>query len=245
MPWLYSFIGVMAVGLILQLAFGLDFAATISFIGLVGIVFFAFLLSVIKKVKKRFEALTCNKCKTLIDLKTPEDFDKYISYVVEKDEAIYKGEGIKCTPTDGVYSYVKISATSSAVLSVELTCPCCGEVKQLKYYAEPFKCHTEQKNISTVEYSTVYSLLTGAVHTAVNDYNCKETKEKIPYTYHSSKNPNFEQRFTFKGVNGAGAHPTYKGVRIDYRKDVEEMLEHFVILKELNGTLCDPKQAKK
>ena len=80
---------------------------------------------------------------------------------------------------------------------------------------------------------------------AVNDYNNPDKKASVPYTFHSSKNPNFEKRDTFKGANAANAHPEYMGARIDYRKDVDEMIEHYFVLNELNGTLTDPAKSKK
>ena len=70
-------------------------------------------------------------------------------------------------------------------------------------------------------------------------------KGNIPYTFHSSKNPNFENRYKLKGANGVDAHPDYMGVRVDYHKDVEEMLEHNFVLRELQGALSDPNKVKK
>lgn len=245
MPLLYGSLGVLAVGVILQVAVKLDFMAIFSFIGLVGAAFFGFLLSVANTVKKRFEVLTCNKCKTLAEIKTPEDYAKYVSYTVEKDEATFKGYTGNKEPTNGVYSQVKFSGAASAVLSVKLVCPHCGEVKALKYYAEPFKCHAEATKVGVAQINSVRASLESAVRAAVNDYNDPEKKASIPYTFHSSKNPNFENRYKFKGANAADAHPNYMGARIDYHKDVEEILEHYFVLNELSGTLSDPAKAKK
>lgn len=91
----------------------------------------------------------------------------------------------------------------------------------------------------------VRTSLETAVRTAVNDYNTPDKKAMIPYSLHSSKNPHFEQRTTFKGANASGAHPEYMGVTNDYRKDVEEMLEHYFVLNELNGTLKAASQKSK
>ena len=245
MPLLYGSAGVLAVGVILQIVAGLDFMAIFSGIGLLGLAFCGFLLLVISSAKKRFEVLTCDKCHTLAEIKTPEAFAKYVSFAVEKDEAVFKGYSGNKEPTNGVYSLVKFSGSSSAVVSVALTCPHCGEVKHLRYSAEPFKCHAEASKVGALQFPAVRASLETAVREAVNDYNDPEKKDRIPYTFHSSKNPNFENRYKLKGANGAGAHPDYMGVRIDYRKDVEEMLEHYFVHNELSGSLTDPAKAKK
>ena len=245
MPILYVSLGVLALGLILQIAVKLSFMAIFSFIGLVGVGFFLFLLSVINKVKKRFECLTCDKCNTLAEIKTPEDFAKYVSYTVEKDVADFKGYTGSNNATNGVFAKVEYTATSSAVVSVKLTCPKCGEVKELKYTAVPFKCHASAQRVGALQLQAVSAPLEKAVREAVNDYNNPDTKSLIPYTYHSSKNPNFEARFTVKGVNGKVAHPDYMGTVLDYRKDVEEMLEHYFVLSDLTGSLTDPNKSKK
>ena len=245
MPMFYGSAGILVVGLILQVAAKLDFMAAVSFVGLVGVGFCGFLFMVIGSAKKRFEALTCSKCNFLAEIKTPEEFAKYVSFVIEKDEAVFKGYSGNKEPTNGVYSLVKVSASSSAVLSVELTCPNCGEVKHLKYSATPFSCHVERRNVPARDYAVVRSSMEDLVRTVVNDYNNPDKKGNIPYTFHSSKNPNFENRYKFKGANGADAHPDYMGVRVDYHKDVEEMLEHNFVLRELQGALTDPAKAKK
>lgn len=245
MPLLYGSLGVLAVGLILQVAAKLDFMAIFSFIGLAGAAFCGFLLMVATTAKKRFAVLTCDKCNTLAEIKTPEAFAKYISYAVEKDEAKFQGYTGNKEPTNGVYAQVKFSGSSSAVLSVALTCPHCGHVRHLRYSAEPFKCHAEARRVGALAFPTTKLSLENAVRTAVNDYNDPDKKASIPYTFHSSKNPNFENRYKFKGANGADAHPEYMGVRIDYRKDAGEMLEHYFVFNELTGSLTDPSKAKK
>lgn len=244
MPLLYGSAGVLALGVILQVVAKLDFMAIFSFIGLVGVAFCAFLIFVANSAKKRFEVLTCDKCNTLAEIKTLEDFAKYVSYTVEKDVAEFKGYTGNKEATNGVYSLMKFTGSSSAVLSVALTCPHCGEVKHLRYSVSPFKCHAEAKNVGVLQFDSVRISLENAVRAAVNDYNDPDKKELIPYTFHSSKNPNFEQRYSFKGANGAGAHPEYMGAKIDYHKDAEEILMHYFIYNELTGSLTDPSKGK-
>lgn len=245
MPLLYGSAGVLALGLILQLAAKLDAMAVLSFVGLVGVAFCAFLFWVIKKAKERFESLTCAKCHALAEIKTPEAFAKYVSFTIEKDQANFKGYSGNKEPTNGVYSLVKYIGTSTAVVSVELTCPHCGEVKHLKYTCEPFKCHAEAKNVGALQFAAVSSSLETAVRTAVNDYNTPGKKESIPYSIHSSKNPHFAERNTFKGANASGARPDYMGAKIEIHQDVEEMLEHYFVIPQINGTLTDPNKSQK
>lgn len=242
---LYISLGLFALGLILQLAAGLNFMGVLTFIGVAGMIFAGFLIWVIGKTKERFNGLTCDKCNTLAEIKTPEDFAKYISFVVEKDEAIYKGYKGSREPTNGVYSLVKVEASSSAVLSVQLTCPHCGEVKHLKYTAEPFKCHMEKEKVGAPHIAAIKTSMENAVRTVVNEYNNPDKKTSIPYSIHSSKNPNFAERTTFKGANASDAHPNYMGVKIDKHQDVEETLEHYFVLNQINGTLTNPSKSKK
>lgn len=245
LPW---FIGSVAFAVLTGVAAdidAIDFLSNFTILGVAGIMFFGFLLIVANAAKKRFEALTCDKCNTLAQIKTYEDFIKYISYSVEKDEAVYKGYSGNKEPTNGIYSQVKVSATSSAVFSVDLTCPNCGEVKHLKYSAEPFKCHMEEKNVRAINYADIRRNMESTVQSIVNDYNDPERRKSIPYTFHSSKNPNFERRYEFKGANAKDAHPNYMGARIDYHKDAEEIFTHYFVLNELSGTLSDPNKSKK
>ena len=245
MPLLYGSLGVLALGLILQVVTGLAFIAFFSFLGLAATVVCLFLLSVISSVKKKFGCLTCDKCNTLAEIKTSEDFTKYISYTVEKDIATFKGYSGTKEPTNGVFSLVKFSGSSTAVISVELTCPHCGEVKHLQYNAEPFKCHAEAKGVGALQFAGVSASLENAVRTAINDYNTPDKKEAIPYTYQSSKNPNYEEEYRGRILNSSEVHIDYMGTKIDFHKDVDEMLKHYFVKNELNGSLFDPAKAKK
>ena len=238
MPLFYGSACILAVGLILQVAAKLDFMAAVSFIGLVGVALCGFLFLIIKKAKERFTALTCDSCHTMADIKTPEDFAKYVSFAVMEDRATFKeDQHSKISPTNGVHSLVKISASSVGVVSVDITCPNCGSVKHLVYETAPFKCHIEQKNVRVVDYNKVYAQMADAVRAVVNEYNNPETRKNIPYTLHSSKNPNFETRYTFKGANASDARPVYNGVKLDIRQDIEEMVEHYFVIPQINGTL--------
>ncbi len=115
----------------------------------------------------------------------------------------------------------------------------------MRFLGTPFSCHIEKKNVGAGEYVALRSVMESTVRTVVDDYNNPEKKCNIPYTFHSAKNPNFENRYKFKGANAADAHPNYMGVRVDYHKDIEEMLEHNFVFRELQGSLIDPTKAKK
>ena len=237
-------LAVLGLGLFLQVVFELDFCSFLSGIGLLGAALSGFLLEVINRAKERFEAVTCNKCNTMAEFKTQEDFYRYIRYRIVRDGAVYERKKEKISPSNGVYSLVKVEATSEAVAEVIFICPHCGEEKKLKYSAHPFKCHTEKKNVKVQNYQTEFLQMETAVKNVVAEYNNPEMRNRIPYTIHSSKNPNFENRFTFKGTNASDARPEYMGVRIDYRKDVEEMLEHYLVINEQNGILRDESLTK-
>lgn len=244
MPLLYISLGILAVGIILQVVLKLEFMAFLSVIGLLGVAFCGFLFFVLMKVKERYKGLTCSKCNTLAEIKTTEEFVKYISFTVEKDEAVFKGYSGSKEPSNGVYDKVGFSGSSKAVVSVRLTCPHCGEVKQLRYKAEPFKCHAEASKVSVVHFPSVRASLEAAVRSVVSEYNDPSKKESIPYSLHSTKNPHFEERETFKGANAKDARPEYMGVKIDMHQDVEEMLEHYFVLNQINGTLTDISSSK-
>ncbi len=222
-----------------------DFASMLMIIPVLGLMLGGFLLFVLNSAEKRFKALTCDGCGHMQNDYTVEEFAKLVSYTVEKHEAHFDGYSGNKEPTNGVYSLVKFSGSSSALLSVDLTCPKCGAVKHLKYSATPFQCEAEVRNVGALNFKAIYPSLENAVRSAVEDYNDPEKHARIPYTFHSSKNPNFENRDTFKGANASDAHPDYMGVKIRYRKDPEEMLEHYFVLKTLSGNLYDPSKSKK
>lgn len=245
MPFIYGSAGVLALGLILQVAAKLDFMAVFSFIGLAGLAVFGFLLSVVISIKRKFEALTCDGCNTMAEIKTHEDFAKYVSYTVEKNEAVFKGYTGNKEPTNGVYSLVKFTGSSSAVLSVQLTCPHCGKVRKLRYTAEPFNCYAEATKVGALAYPAVRTSLETAVRTAVNDYNDPNKRESIPYTYQSTKNPNYEEKPRGRILGGTEVNIDYMGAKIHFHQDVEEMLEHYFVIPMLNGTLSDPSKSKK
>lgn len=245
MPLFFISLGVLVISVVLQTFIDSLIMSIFLLIGLIGVGFCGFLFFVIQKAKQKFTALTCDKCNTMAEIKTIEDFNKYISYTVLKDYAKFTGYSGNNKPTNGIFAVVKYSASSSAVVSVELTCPHCGEVKHLTYNAEPFICHAEANNVSAFEINMVKLTLKNAVQSAVNDYNNPDKRNNIPYSFISSKNPNFENRYKLKGSNNIDAQPEYMGVKIERHKDVEEMLEHYFTYNELLGSIIDPNKPSK
>lgn len=243
MPWFYVSIAIAALFGILDGILGTGFLMIFALVGIAGVMVFGFLLFALKKIRARFEVLTCDKCKTLAQIKSMEDYKKYISYTVESNKAVFSGyTGSKELNKNNEYPSVRYSATSVGILSVSLTCPNCGAVKQLKYDATPFKCHAEEKNVSVARRNAIAGSLEAAVKSAVDDYN---NNRPIPYSIHSSKNAHFEERTTFKGANAGGAHPKYKDVVIDMHQDLDEMIEHYFVLNQMNGELSDPNKPAK
>ena len=243
MPWLYGSIGVAVVPSILgNLINALDFLTMFSIIGVVGIMAFGFLLFIIKKAKAKFEALTCDKCNVMAEIKTAEDFAKYVSYSVGKYEATYLGINHPAS-NNGVVSKVEAKGNATVVVPIDLKCPHCGNVKRLEYTVVPFKCSSVEEKVLVRDLETVKTRLENAVKEVVKDYNDLEKRSEFPYSIHSKKNPNYENRT--KPQVGTSWIPRYNGVRIDYRKDVEEMVEAFFLENQLDGTIVDPSKPKK
>ena len=175
----------------------------------------------------------------MASIKTHEDFVRYISFTIQSNEASYNGYNGNKQPTNGVYSLVKYSASSKAVLSVALTCPHCGEVKHLTYTCEPFKCHAEATRVGALQFQHVASSLENAVKTAVIDYNNPEKRDSIPCTYQSTKNPHYEAQPRGRILGSSEVNIDYLGAKIEFHQDVEEMLEHYFVIPMINGTLRD------
>ncbi|MBQ9769370.1 MAG: hypothetical protein IJW27_04120 [Clostridia bacterium] len=238
MPWLYGSIALAVVPSVLGgVIDALSFLTIFGMIGILATMFFGFLLFVIKKAKEKFKALTCNKCNKMAEIKTPEEFAKYISYTVGKNEAVFNGVSHPAS-NNGVVDTVTATASASVNVVIELKCPHCGEVKKLNYAISPFKCTAKQTKVAVRDVEFVKANLENKVRAVVADYN-SDRRENIPYSIHSAKNPLFEQRTTFKGANSAGAHPDYNGVTIDKYIDPEEVVEQFFLINQLDGKITE------
>lgn len=243
MPWLYGSIAVAVLpGLLGSLISALDFLTMFSIIGVAGIMLFGFLLFVIKKAKQKFQALTCDKCNVMAEIKTPEDFTKYVNYTVGEHVAEYRGISHPAS-NDGVISEVEAKGSATVAVSIDLKCPHCGEVKRLIYTITPFKCSAVEKKVAVSQVEVVKMRLENNVKEVVKDYNDLEKRASFPYSIHSKKNPNYENRGKLQV--GTSYIPRYNGVRIDFRRDVEEMVEAFFLDNDLDGTIVDPNKSKK
>ncbi|MBE6679954.1 MAG: hypothetical protein E7598_05455 [Ruminococcaceae bacterium] len=241
LPWLYGSIGVAALFSILDGILGTGFLMIFALIGVFGIMAFGFMLFVIGKAKDRFKALTCDGCNTLATIKTPEEFAEFISYTVGKHEATYHGVSHPAS-NNGVVSKVEAKGSASVVVYIDLKCPNCGKVKKLEYHIVPFKCSQSEEKVLVRDVELVKMRLDAAVKAVVADYNDPEKRKNIPYSIHSVNNPNYENRTKPQFTS---SRQKYNGVTIDYRKDVEEMVEQFFLANQLDGNLVDPSKTKK
>ena len=132
MPWLYGSIGVAVLGCGLSNIGPLGFLMIFGLVGVFGIMAFGFMLFIIKKAKEKFAALTCDECNTLAVIKTPEEYAEFVSYSVESNVATYSGISHPAS-NNGVVERVTAKGSASAVVSIDLKCPNCGNVKKLSY----------------------------------------------------------------------------------------------------------------
>ena len=230
MPLLYVSIGVTAVFTILDAILSTGFLMIFGLIGLMGVGFCALLLFVISKAKTKFAALTCDDCKTMLDIDTKEDFAKYVSYDILSDTT--KFNLTHPSSNNGVVSSVRATGEGNAVLLVTFTCPNCGKSKTFKYSIAPFKCQREQKNVRIPDLELVKSRLEDSVRNVLAIY-ASENRSKIPYTIQSIHHPDYENREKLQ----MGSGPDYEGVTIRYHREIDEMVEGLFIRNELNGSI--------
>ena len=243
MPWLYGSIGV-AVGFCgLDGILGTGILMIFGMIGIFGVMAFGFMLFVIGKAKDKFESLTCNKCHTMAEIKTREDFEKYVNYSIGEYRAEYHGINHPSSQ-DGVVSKIEAKASATIRIPITLTCPNCGETKELRYTITPFKCSASQSKVPVRDVELVKMRLENEVKEVVEDYNDIDKRNHIPYSIHSKKNPNYADR-SKPQINASKAHPNYKGVQINYRKDPEEMVEAFFLENQIDGNLTDLSKSNK
>ena len=220
----------------------IGFLSFFSIFGGAGVIFSIFLLFILKKAKEKFEALTCVNCKKMAAFSNPEEYSQCVSYTVSGNKAVYAGISHP-ESKDGVISNVTASASASASVSIQLKCPHCQSIKPLRYDITPFKCSYSQSKVAVRDLELVKSRLEPAVKEVVEAYNDSERNEEIPYSIHSKKNPDYENRT--KPQFGDGYIPLYKGVKINYRKDVDEMVYAFFMENQLDGKIIDPSKPAK
>lgn len=243
LPWFIGSVSVAVGTAVLDNFLETGFLMVFTLIGVFATMFFGFLLWVIKKAKQRFEALTCDECNTLAEIKTPEAFAEYVSYTVGDYQASYHGISHPAS-NNGVVAKIEAKGSASVCVPIDLKCPHCGNVKALHYHITPFKCSYTQEKVAVRDVEIVKLKLETALKEVVEDYNDAEKRTKIPYTIHSVNHPDYENRGKPQTGN-SNAYPRYKGVKIDYRKDPEEMVEQFFLQNQLDGNIVDPNKPKK
>lgn len=229
MPWLIGSAVLAVAGMVLGTLL-LSLLTILGIVGILGVMMFAFLLFIIKKAKEKFKALTCNKCNVMAKFETQEDYEKYVFYEVTKNEIAPLTVFAPKANDQGIVSEISVSAHANAVALITLTCPSCGEKKQLVYTISPFKCSCKEKKVHFRDAELVRARLEASVKEVVEDY----PKGIIPYTVHSIHHPNNAN----KAKAGAeGATVGYKGVSVTYHRTPEELVEGFFLHNELNGTI--------
>jgi len=135
MPLLYTSIGVTVAGVVGSIF--LSFLTVLTAIGALGVLLCLFLLFVIKRAKAKFAALTCDGCKKMMEIKTKEDYDKYVTYSLAEFAHSITFSHVTDSNKIGLQ---KISATGSSSVSVIYTCTCpnCGTKNGIRYRITPF-----------------------------------------------------------------------------------------------------------
>ena len=244
LPWLYGCIAAAVLFCALSNIGPLGFLMIFGMVAVFGVMAFGFLLFIVKKAKEKFAALTCDKCNTLAVIKTPEEYADFVSYTVESNVATYNGVSHPASQ-DGVVSSVTAKGSANAVVSISLKCPNCGNVKELVYTIAPFKCSIEEKKVLARDVEIVKLRLENSVKAVIEDYNNVEKRANIPYSIHSKHNPKYEERTKAHVGKDTVAYPIYNSVKIDYHKDVEEMVDAFFLENQLDGKIVDPNKPEK
>lgn len=200
-------------------------------IGIFMLMYFGFLYIMLNSIKKKFELLTCEKCNEMATFETIEKFEECVTYVVTGGKAEYNGVSHPASQ-NGVVPYVEARAVAKAVVEIEMKCPNCGEVKHLVYHITPFKCFIKREKVGVLVLSEVKAELDAAMKEVVKDFN---EGVALPYTMHSVHHPRYEERNEPHLVGAVRA--TYKGVTIEYHREVDELVEGYFVYNEINGTL--------
>lgn len=136
MPLLYTSIGIAVAGVIGSIF--LSFLTVLTVIGGLGVALCLFLFFIIKRAKAKFAALACDGCKAMMEIKTEEDYNKYVTYTIGGISHAINFSQVTESDKGGV---TKISAlgTSTATIIFECTCPKCGTKNRIQYIISPLK----------------------------------------------------------------------------------------------------------
>lgn len=231
-PYIYLFAGLFLVLLILSVAIPAvtSVMTVIAMIPGFGLVVCIFLLFVLSKAKAKFAALTCDGCGTMLDIKTEEEFGKYVSYDIVSDTTKFNLS--HPSSNNGIVSSVRATGEGNAVVLVSFVCPHCGQTKTFKYSITPFKCQREQKNVRVADLELIKTRLEDSVRKVLSVYESAE-RATLPYTIQSIHHPDYENR----AKPQVGLGPEIEGVTIRYHRSIGELVEGLFIRNELNGTI--------
>lgn len=204
-------------------------ASMLMIIPVAGLMFFGFLLWVLKKAEDKFKALTCGKCGKMLDLKTEQELSKYVTYeiVSEKSSAGISHPSSK----DGIVPYVEATGTVATVVKVSFTCPDCGEVKTFMYYVEPLKLKARTKQVPVPAIETAKMNVTNSVQFVLDMYENGDAA-KIPYSIQSVHHPRNAEKTKLQT-----GYEQYRGVDIVYHRDIDELVEGLFLHNEINGSI--------
>lgn len=232
--WLYLFAGVaVLMGILGGIVSAISIVTSIFvFVGVVGIMYCGFLLFVAGKAGDRFQALTCEDCDTLFALENKEDFSKYVSYEIIKEDV--NTNLSHPASENGVVREVTATCKASVSIRIKLTCPKCGKVRTLNYSIEPFKCERKETNVLVKDLAIVKATVESAVKEVAETYKDPARRNELPFTIHSIHNPNYANRSKAQTGN---SFPHVNGVKITYHRTADELVKGYFTENELNGKL--------
>ena len=166
-----------------------------------------------------------------------EEFKKYVTYTIVGGKAKYKGAK-HTVINQGIDAIVEAQADASAIVYISLTCPHCGTTKQLEYYITPFICSKREEKVSIRDVEVLKSRFERLVKEVVEVFNDPLRHHEIPYTIHSVNHPNYEERGKLQ-LDSSKVYGYYNGVKIEYHRDVEELVEGFFVHNEINGKIIE------
>ena len=206
-------------------------------IGVFGLMIFGFLYIMANRIKKKMECLTCDNCNKMASFQNIEEFKKYVTYTIVGGKAKYKGAK-HTVINQGIDAIVEAQADASAIVYISLTCPHCGTTKQLEYYITPFICSKREEKVSIRDVEVLKSRFERLVKEVVEVFNDPLRHHEIPYTIHSVNHPNYEERGKLQ-LDSSKVYGYYNGVKIEYHRDVEELVEGFFVHNEINGKIIE------
>ena len=186
-------------------------------------------LFMLKKIAKRFAALTCDSCNSLLDIDTQEQYKEYVFYKILSHEMEVKVEET-LNKEKHLYS-VSADAIAKAELEVSFKCPQCGNIKTFIYKIQPFKGYMIESDVHPLNLSQVKSALSEAIIKVKAAYVTNPAS--LPYTVHSVHHPNYENRADPQLARGT----MMDELLIKYHRDIEEMVEGYFIHNELTGSV--------